>query len=453
MATLQDSSTSSRNTRGVPIPVVSNTAPLNPADFAHDRLRPRNAITPDQTIPTTPRAAADYVIPTLEVRRKNDKFLMDGNKMLWHLPRVAAWQRGERIAPIHIDQGISKGCNIQCHYCYGVTQGNFYRKGSERVFPREALLNYMRSAGKIGVGSIAFIGEAEPTLNPALYDAVVLGKQSGVDISIATNGVLWDTGPAGEAALEHLSWIRFNISAASDASYRIIHASKEFPRVIEKIKFCIATKRRKNLPVTIGLQMVLTPKDINECVPLAILGRELGADYLQIKHCSDTVENDLGFYERLDEYEKFVPQLKEAESHSTADYRVIAKWDKITNKGVRRYDQCLGAPFLLYGEGTGKMYTCGMFFDGKYEKDYFLGDLNEMSLEDMVASDHYWDIIEKVRSRIDVHKECYANCRTHSCNNFLWDVKTAGGITDSVREAHAGGYSPDAPPPPHVNFI
>ena len=63
------------------------------------------------------------------------------------------------------------------------------------------------------------------------------------------------------------------------------------------------------------------------------------------------------------------------------------------------------------------------------------------------------DIIEKVRSRIDVHKECYANCRTHSCNNFLWDVKTAGGVTDAVREQHAGGYPPEAPPPPHVNFI
>ena len=93
---------------------------------------------------------------------------------------------------------------------------------------------------------------------------------------------------------------------------------------------------------------------------------------------------------------------------------MIAKWDKITNHGHRRYDQCLGAPFLLYGEGTGRMYTCGMFFDGKYEQDYRLGDLKTQSLEEIVFSDHYWAVVAKVRDQINVHKECYANCRTSS---------------------------------------
>jgi MoaA/NifB/PqqE/SkfB family radical SAM enzyme len=421
-----------------------------PTMAAHDRMRPRNLHTRDQRV--VPHAPEDYVIPALDQRRKNDKFLMDGNKMLWHLDRVEAWQRKERFAPVHIDQGLSKGCNIQCHYCYGVTQGNFYRAGAERVFPREALLNYMRSAGRIGVRSIAFIGEAEPTLNPALYEAIVLGKQCGVDISVATNGVRWRTDREGQAALEHLSWIRFNLSAASDASYRIIHASQEFARVLESIRHCVAYKHRHHLNVTVGLQMVLTPKDVNEVVPLARLGRETGVDYLQIKHCSDTVENDLGFFKRLAEYENYVPILKEAESYSTDDYRVIAKWDKITNHGNRRYDECLGAPFLLYGEGTGRLYTCGMFFDGKYEKDYVLGDLKTQSLEEVVFSDRYWEVIAKVRDQMNVHKECYANCRTHSCNNFLWDARLAGGVTAEVRENHAGGYAPGARPP-HVNFI
>ena len=80
-----------------------------------------------------------------------DKYLMDGHKMYWHLDRVQDWLEGKRIAPIHIDVGLSKGCNIKCHYCFGVLQGNFYRKGSEMFFPREPLLRYMRDAGKVGV--------------------------------------------------------------------------------------------------------------------------------------------------------------------------------------------------------------------------------------------------------------------------------------------------------------
>jgi MoaA/NifB/PqqE/SkfB family radical SAM enzyme len=383
---------------------------------------------------------------------KQDTYNMDGNKMLWHLDRLEDYKNGKRFAPVHIDSGLSKGCNIKCHYCYGVTQGNFYKESAKKFISREALIdNYLRSAGKVGVRSIAFIGEAEPTLNPHLYEAVVVGKESGIDISIGTNGILFDTGRDGQAALEHLSWLRFNVSAGSDKSYRLIHASKEFNTLLEKIKFCVEYKKKNNLSLDIGIQMVLTPKDIAEVVPLAKLGLELGVDYFQVKHCSDTVENALGFYERLDDYSKFAPLLLEAESYGNDDYKVVVKWDKITNEGHRDYDQCLGAPFLLYTEGTGKVYTCGMFFDGKYEPEYRLGDLNKQTFQEIIESDHYWNVIEKVKNEIDVHKECYANCRTHSCNNFLWDVKDSG-VTSGTVKKHSGGFTIDNPPK-HKNFV
>ncbi len=433
-----------------------NDKSKNKWNLSHSRWQNRNEKLEDQNFELKSDIDLDQMIkpPTESDRAQNDKFLLDSNKMLWHLDRLEAFKNGERFAPIHIDQGLSKGCNIACHYCFGVTQGNFYKKGSEKIFERDALLNnYIKSAGEVGVRSIAWIGEAEPTLNPNLYDAITLGKQSGIDMSVATNGVLWDTSSKGEAALEHLTWMRFNISAASHESYIKIHASKEFDTAIEKIKHCIDIKRKKNLDITIGLQMVLTPKCIGEVVPLAKLGSELGVDYLQIKHCSDTVENDLGFLERLDEYHKFVPALREAENYSNKDYKVIAKWDKILNEGKRIYDQCLGAPFLLYGEGTGLLYSCGMFFSGeKYEKKYLMGDLNKQTFKEIIESDHYWNIVDKVRNEIDVHNECYPNCRTHSCNNFLWDVKDSP-IDDNIKKRHGGTYVKKEQIPPHVNFV
>ena len=428
----------------------------NKWNLSHDRRHNRNDKLDDQSIALKSEFELDQMIkpPNKSDRDQNDKFLLDGNKMLWHLDRYEAFEKGEKFAPVHIDQGLSKGCNIACHFCFGVTQGNFYKKGSERIFERNALLNnYLKSAGEAGVRSIALIGEAEPTLNPNLYDAIVVGKNAGIDMSLATNGILFDTTKKGEAALEHLEWIRFNISAASHESYIKIHASKEFNKAIEKIKYCVEMKRKKNLKLTIGLQMVLTPKCIGEVVPLAKLSSELGVDYLQVKHCSDTVENDLGFFERLDEYHKFVPILREAESFSNDHLKVIVKWDKITNEGKREYDQCLGAPFLLYGEGTGLMYSCGMFFSGaKYEKDFLMGDLNKQTFKEIIESDRYWNIVDKVKNEIDVHKECYANCRTYSCNNFLWDAK-GKSIDDGIKRKHGGSYIQNATTPPHKNFI
>jgi hypothetical protein len=43
---------------------------------------------------------------------------MDGTKLMWHMDRVNdRFIRGQRIAPIHIDMGIAKFCNIGCVFC------------------------------------------------------------------------------------------------------------------------------------------------------------------------------------------------------------------------------------------------------------------------------------------------------------------------------------------------
>jgi MoaA/NifB/PqqE/SkfB family radical SAM enzyme len=362
----------------------------------------------------------------------SDKFRMDGHKLYWHLDRVQDWLQGRRIAPIHIDVGLSKGCNIRCEYCFGALQGNLGAAGAEIFFPREALLDYVKEAAQLGVRSLAFIGEAEPLINPHVYDAIRAGRQAGLDLALGTNGILLDTAEKGAQALSQLSWIRFNISAASDAAYRRVHGSTQFQTAIENIGFCVATKKQKGLPVTVGLQMVLTPSNVDQVVPLAKLGRELGVDYLVVKQCSDTVANDLGVFQKLGEYAGYADVLKAAEGLGTDGYAVIVKWLKIANRGGRNYARCLGAPFLLYSSGDGKLYPCGMCFDPRLgmEEEYRMGDLTRQSFREILHSQRYWEVVEKV-SRIDVSR-CYSNCRTHAINEFAWMLKH---------------------PPEHVNFI
>lgn len=360
----------------------------------------------------------------------SDSYLMDGHKLLWHLDRVNDWQQGKRIAPLHIDAGLSKGCNIRCVYCFGAMQGNRFTDGTASFFPREPLMRYLRDAGELGVRSMAFIGEAEPLVNPHAWEAIVVGKKSGIDISLGTNGILWNCGRAGDEALEHLSWVRFNISAASEEAYRRIHGSEDFQTALDNIRHCVARKRAANLDVTIGLQMVLIHENADQIVPLAQLGRELGVDYLVIKQCSDTVENTLGVFDRLDEYGAFDAALREAETESAPGYDVIVKWRKVTNQGKRTYCSCLGVPFLLYSSGDGRLYPCGMFFNQR-EEEFRMGDLTEMSFREIIESRQYQDVMARI-SRIDVQKECYANCRTDAVNDFLWHI------------SH---------PPKHVTFI
>lgn len=357
-----------------------------------------------------------------------DKYLMDSHKCIWHLDRFNDWLNGKRIAPVHIDVGLTRNCNIKCHYCFGQLQGTkLAGVGPLVYFPREPLLRYMRDAGEIGVRSMAYQGEGEPLLNPHVYEAIVEGKKAGVDISLATNGTLYDTGREGEEALEHLSWIKFNICAASDEAYRRLQGSKLFSVAVEKLKWAVGYKRKRNLDVTIGLQTVVTPKDVDQVVPLAKLGKEWGVDYFVIKQCSDMQDNSLGIFKtQLDNY-KFADILAEAESYSSGDYNVIPKWNMINNIQKRSYDTCLGVPFLLFSSGIGNLTPCGCMFGAD---DYIMGNLTKQSLKDIWESERYWDIVEKIKE-IDAHT-CYNLCRTHGINEFCWQL------------TH---------PPEHVNFI
>ena len=87
-------------------------------------------------------------------RNQKERFRFDGHKMLYHLDRIQAWQNGQRFAPVHIDMGLTKFCNTACLYCYAVVQN--MTKGV--MIGREALLDFVRDCGKLGVRSLGFIG-------------------------------------------------------------------------------------------------------------------------------------------------------------------------------------------------------------------------------------------------------------------------------------------------------
>ena len=365
-------------------------------------------------------------------RNKPERFRFDGHKMMHHLDRLAAWQRGERFAPIHIDMGLTKFCNTACIYCYAVVQN--MTKGA--MIGRDALLQYVEDCGKLGVRSIGFVGDGEPTLNPTLYDATVLAKEVGVDTAMATNGILLDMDRAHDL-LKNMTWIRFNLSAGNAKGFKKVHQSsaESFDLLIDKIRELIRIRRENSYTCTLGLQMVLIPECFDQVIPEAKLGAELGVDYFVIKHCSDSEYKEIGI--NYQNYVSVKDILKEAESYSNDHYVVQVKWNKIMaagesslyKNGYRKYDVCHGTPFLLQISGNGKIYPCGPFFN---KERFYIGDLHEQSFFNIAMSDRYWMVHREISEVVDVHKDCAIGCRQDYVNKFLWDLKNV---------------------PEHVNFI
>ena len=345
--------------------------------------------------------------------------------------------RGERTPPITVDCSLTRACSYRCVYCYSQLQAN-----DEKVMTRDVIFRFLDDSAEIGVRAISFVSDGESTCSPHLYDAVLRGKANGLDMALGTNGFLLRDDKL-EEMLPALTYLRFNISAADPKRYADTHGCPEssYAKVIGTIRNAVEIKRKKRLAVTIGLQMVLLPEFADQIIPLAKLGRELGVDYLVIKHCSDDENSSLGV--DYGKYHGLVDLLRIAESLSSDAYLVKAKWSKILSGGKRCYSRCYGPPFIMQLSGSGLVAPCGMLFNDKYKR-YHIGNIAETSFKDLWIGDRYWEVMGLIASeKFDARLMCGSLCLQHKVNEFLWDLKR--GVASLGR--------PEGGPPMHCNFI
>lgn len=363
--------------------------------------------------------------------------ILDGHKLAWHRERVQAFLAGERVAPITIDCALTRACTYRCVYCYGQLQAN-----REHRLTLDIIHRFLDDAAEIGVKAISFVSDGESTCSPHLYDAIVRGADNGLDMALGTNGALLAEDRLGDI-LPRLTYLRFNISAADPERYRAIHGCPpgSLEKVVSVISRCVALKRERGLAVTLGLQMVLLPQFEDQILPLARLGRDLGVDYLVIKHCSDDEDGSLGVDYAA--YERLTDTLRRAEALSTPDYLVQAKWSKILSGGKRTYSRCFGPNLILQMSGSGLVAPCGMLFNEKYAR-YHIGNIAEQSFKDIWRGERCRRVLAELASdRFDARTMCGSLCLQHKVNECLDAVITHG---EKLPE-------PTGPAPGHVNFI
>ena len=307
----------------------------------------------------------------------HQEMILDGTKVAWHMDRVRAWERGERFAPITIDMALTRACNYACVFCYAMLQEN-ERKGI--TIP--VMERFLTDCARLGVRGVSLVSDGESTLSPAYEYSIRRGHELGISMASGTNGFLV-TKEVSERVLHCLDYIRINFDAGTPNAYARIMGVKPdwFDRVVNNIQGMVAIKKRDNLAVTIGMQMLLMPQYGAEIIPLAKLAIELGVDYLVIKHCSDDENGALGV--EYEKYEALYPVIQKAEALSTETTKVVAKWNKIKADGQRSYERCYGAPFILQISGSGLIAPCGMLFNERYRK-FHIGYIVYESFRDII---------------------------------------------------------------------
>lgn len=354
-----------------------------------------------------------------------DDLILDGTKIQYYQDRVEAWERGERISPITIDMALlpRPKCNFNCVYCYADLQEQ--DGWDKRVIDERIITDFLDDAAEIGVKGISLVSDGESSHSPVFVHTIQYGASLGLDMAVGSNALV--VGPKiAEQILPHLTYFRVNISAGEPGRYGEIMGVKPhfFERVCENIAHMVRIKQERNLPVTIGLQMVVQPSFEDQILPLARLGKELRPDYLVLKHCSDDEFGTLGV--DYAGYEGIYDTLKEAEALSDDTYKVVVKWSKIKANGKRSYQRCYGPPFIIQLSGTGLVAPCGMCFNDRYKDKFHIGNICTTRFKQIWESDRYWETMKLLASpKFNAQTMCGSLCLQH-CTNVALDEHVKG---------------------------
>lgn len=354
-----------------------------------------------------------------------DKYRIDSHKLIYHPQRVSDLLDGRTVYPIYMEISLSSKCNHSCTFC-----AYDYFDGRNSFINKEVLARRLSEMGESGVKSVLFSGEGEPLLHRDISEIVHITKKSGMDVAIATNGVLLNDIIAG-SLLSDLTWIKISINAGTAETYAKIHntSKTDFNLVIENISNMVEGKKRNNAKCTIGMQMLLLPENYSEAEALAKIAKETGVDYLVIKPYSQHLFSKTKRYKDI-KYTDYLPLQNSLERFSDENFNLIFRIDSMKrwDQSSRNYSHCLALPFWAHIDTGGNAWGCGAYVT---DDRFYLGNILKDSFQDIWNSDKRAKITDWASKELDT-ESCRVNCRMDKVNEYLWDLKN---------------------PSDHVNFI
>lgn len=344
---------------------------------------------------------------------END-YLMDGHKLFWHLDRVAAWQTGELIAPIYIEISPVSFCNHRCQFC-----GLDFAQTERVLLDTAAICRSLQEMARFGVKSVMFAGEGEPLLHPGLSEMVAVAKESGLDVSITTNGSL-GTVEHWQRIIPRLSWLRFSVDAGSPEVYGTVHGvgAAAFERTVESIRQALAVRDATQSDCTIGVQFLLIRDTLHDIEAAIGLFNSLGVDYLSFKPYSEHPQmlNKSGFSYTAEDsaaIEERVKRLQEG-CRSQIIFRKAATDSYAT--GRKAFEHCFALPFWGYISSRGDFYTCSVFLN---DERFRIGNITRETMSSLLFGERRKASLVYGAEDLCIGHECRVNCRMARINEFL----------------------------------
>lgn len=330
-------------------------------------------------------------------------------KLIKHLDRLAEFERGETVYPIHVNINISNKCNNNCPLC---TTKNKDGTTIETTRLKEVIYEL----GGLEVKCLGYGGGGEPTCHSDLAEIIRYSKENGMEVAMTTNGYEISN-EVIDAIVDCGTWIRISLDADGPKIYRKTHGMNEkaFYSVVENITKLVETKKFKKSNLVIGVTYLIGPHTIEGAYNATKLCKEIGINNIRLRPFFDFGKNKYE-KEKVEFMVKELARCKELESENFVVSYPEDRYDSMLEKKPRTYSECHIYNLNPIITPDLKIYPCCFLID--MEK-YLLGDLTKKSFKEIWSSEER----KKAYERIDF-KDCPNPCALDPHNQMLWAVKT-----------------------------
>ncbi|MEM8710328.1 MAG: radical SAM protein [Planctomycetota bacterium] len=193
------------------------------------------------------------------------------------------------IAPISINLDLTTACNYRCTHCIDWDILNTKHRLAEEDLRASIALMAER-----GLKSVILIGGGEPTLYPGFAGFVRFLKETGLKVSVVTNGSRGDRLAEVIDAFDDKDWIRMSLDSGSNELFRQMHKPTSAAVTLDAICEWVPKLKEINERPRIGFSYIIVwsgasreehalHDNIHEIVMAAERAKNAQFDYIAFK--------------------------------------------------------------------------------------------------------------------------------------------------------------------------
>ncbi|MEK7598956.1 MAG: radical SAM/SPASM domain-containing protein [Patescibacteria group bacterium] len=410
----------------------------------------------------------------------NREAWIEGAKVIFHPEWIRRWRKNPfSVMPIYLEVSPAGMCNHRCVIC-APEMLNY----PNRFLPLNAIKRVLKELKEVreedpdglGVKSIQYAGEGEPTLHKNFAEIVYLTREAGIDVGMLTNGTGLNAKLAEKIIPLVNGFIQFSINAGTKNSYAKLHRTTPDHWDLVWTNIARAVKIRamsgaKDCDLGVNMTVLIhgsverngsyIPPNWPEVEDLVKKARDSGVNYMAIKpysqhpYSASTAKHygEMSYKNMMSDMIQTIQNLKDR--YSSPDFEIIFRESRFREyeEDKREYRVCNSVPTIWsYIQSDGLWLSCSSFWT---DSRFVLGNILTQSVRQIWFGNRRREHLDFILSRgkfagcgLDI-EECRQTCHPDKENRLLARLSA---LTDEDFERALGEFA-QIPRPKRANFI